>query len=701
MRFWLLAISITALAHAEARFKPGEQEFLGCNKYPADKKFRWGVRGEVGLPELVASLGEISCRPIVVGPAVSARGGKVTLEVPDLLTTTEVYRLFYSALEVLGLTVEESGKTLKIIDATRGREIAKPEAAGNAVAGDQFVMHVYQVEHAGVPELTEALSRMKSKDGEVQAYAAGSAILITDRASNVRRIEEMARLLDVAPPGQRIFTLATHAQPPTELAATLEKILQAGRKPDGKGAPAADGVSVVVPVDGARMLALVATDAGYRRVAQLVQRIDPDFVDGGDDGTASAHVVYLANTNAEELAQTLQSLGLTSQRAQKNSSSSSGLPIQGDVRIAADKVSNALVIFAGAGDYPMIRDLITRLDVPRRQVYVEATILDVSVDKMRALGLVFHQGGASSDGSVSGFVASGSSGLNSAVIDAKTVAGALGAGGLVTGIFGSSFSFMGQSIPSFGVMLQALEHSKDVNVLSRPHLLTMDNNKATLSVGQSIPFQTQAAGNVQAGQTSILTNYARTDVALKLEITPHLNDSDSVRLELNGNIEDVPDGQAAQAGGPTTNKRTIQTAVLVRDGETVVLGGLQKDSESETVEKIPGLGDIPLLGKLFQHKTREHIKQDLLIVLTPYVIRAPEDLRRIFEQREAERREFLERCTAFSDETVYEANVDYKRKRGLLQEINLAAADAERQADALRHASRALKRAAVEGPVGD
>jgi general secretion pathway protein D len=417
---------------------------------------------------------------------------------------------------------------------------------------------------------------------------------------------------------------------------------------------------------------------------------------------SQAHVIYLANTNAEELATTLQQLGLTSRSAQRvGTGGSSALPLQGDVRIAADKVSNALVVFAGAADYPMIHDLVTRLDVPRRQVYVEATILDVSVDKLRAIGLYFHNGASNSSGSVTGFVANGSSAVNSAVIDAQSVAGALGAGGLVTGIFGSSFNFMGTSIPNFGVMLQALEHSKDVNVLSRPHLLTMDNSKATLSVGQSIPFQTQSAGTVQAAGTSILSSYALTDVALKLEITPHLNDSDSVRLELNGNIEDVPDGQSAQAGGPTTNKRTIQTAVLVKDGETVVLGGLQKDSESETVEKIPLLGDIPLLGKLFQHKSKEHIKQDLLIVLTPYVIRGPEDLRRIFEQREAERREFLERCTAFTDDAAFDPVVDYKRKRGLLQEINLAAVEAEHQAQALRHANQALKRAAIEGPVGD
>ncbi len=706
---WILLTLISAtsarantIVPEEAR--PGEREFLGCNKYPADKKFRWGVRGEVGVGELVASLGEISCRPIIVGPAVAARSGKVTLEVPDLLNTAEVYRLFYSALEVLGLTVEESGRTLKIVDAGRAREIASPQLDGAATSGDQFVMRLYHVERASIPELAEALARMKSKEGEVAPYIAGGAIILTDRANNVRRMEEMARALDVAAPGQRIFTVATHGQSPSELATTVEKILQAGRKPDGKNAPPPDGVSAVVPVEGAHLLAVVATDAGYRRVAQLVARIDPpifnDGIGGGDDVGSQAHVIYLSNTNAEELAATLQQLGLTSRQSQK--SATSAVPLQGDVRIAPDKVSNALVVFAGAADFPMVRDLVNRLDIPRRQVYVEATILDVSVDMSRNLGLAFHGGSTDSSSGTSGLVMNSSSSLNSAVINASSIASMTGAGGLLAGVLGKSFSFAGMSVPSFGVILQALETSKDVNVISRPHLLTMDNTKASLSVGQSIPFQTQGVGSVLAGQTSILTNYARQDVALKLELTPHLNDSDSVRLEIDGNIEDVPDGQATgQPGGPTTDKRTIKTAVVVRDGETVVLGGLQKDSESESVTKIPGLGDIPVLGRLFQFRSKQRTKQDLLIVLTPYVIRGPEDLRRIYEQRESERREFIERSTAFADNSAYEMRVDYRRKRGLLQEINLTALEAEHQAELLRGAQQSLRKKALEGPLGD
>jgi general secretion pathway protein D len=256
----------------------------------------------------------------------------------------------------------------------------------------------------------------------------------------------------------------------------------------------------------------------------------------------------------------------------------------------------------------------------------------------------------------------------------------------------------GQSLPSFGVLLQAIESSKDVNVLSKPHLLTTDNVKASLSVGQSIPF---AAGSIAATTGSLSTTYNRQDVALKLDMTPHLNDSDSVRLELTGEISDVPDGQSlTTAGGPITNKRTITTAVVVRDGESIVLGGLQKESDSISVDKVPFLGDIPLLGRLFQSRTKTRVKQDLLIVLTPHVVRGPEDLRRIFEQRNAERREFMERYTAFQDAS-WEPRVDYRTKRGLLAEIDKTAADAERESEAVQKARRMLKPRATDGPVDE
>ncbi len=646
--------------------------------------------------------------------AIAQRAGKVVLEVPDLVTAGEVYRLFYAALESIGLTIDASGGAIKIVDSGRAREVAAPALDGTLAADDRFVVRLMHPKHAAPAELAELLGKLKSKDGDVSVFGA-AALVVIDRASSVRRMEELARALDVGDAGARIFTLQTHAQQPSDLAAALEKILGAaahraapstvagasGGKAQPSGAAVDGDVRALVPLDGTHLLAVIGTDAGFARVQAVAERIDPP----AEDGAASqGHVIYLANTNAEDLATTLSAIGLggragagrpTTPGAPPSTPMPGGaLPLTGDVRIGADKTSNSLVVFANAGDFATVRDLVQKLDLPRRQVYVEAVVLDLSVDKARTLGVSWH----GADASTGTFASGQSSGLVS--FDAASIAAAASGGGLVAGILGSSSTLFGKNIPSFAVIIQALERSKDANVISRPHLLTMDNVKASLSVGQVIRYATNSLSAGTATSTGAVfgTNYAPQDVALKLELTPHLNDSPSIRLEINGEISDIPDGQAQQPGGPTIDKRTINTAVVVRDGETVVLGGLTKESEAQTVEKIPGLGDIPLVGRLFQTRSRQKVKQDLLIVLTPYIIRGPEDVRRIQERRECERREFIERYTAFSDAS-FDPHVDYRRKRGLLEEINVAAGAAERDAEAVRAAERMLKPRRPDGVI--
>ncbi len=378
------------------------------------------------------------------------------------------------------------------------------------------------------------------------------------------------------------------------------------------------------------------------------------------------------------------------------------LPLTGDVRIGADKTANGLVVFANAADFATVRDLVQKLDVPRRQVYIETVILDLTVDKARTIGVTWHQGVGSDGSNVSGFVSNESSTLVSfspTSLAAAAAGGGVG-GGLVAGILGKSITLFGQSIPSFGVALQALEHTKDANIISRPHIMTMDNTKATISVGQVISYPTQSLGALTTGTTtpSILNSYSRQPVALSFDLTPHLNESDSIRLEINGNIEDLADGTTTP-GGPTTNQRKIITSVVVHDGETIVLGGLTKDTDTQEIDKIPFLGDIPLLGRLFQTRSKERIKQELLIIMTPYIIRSNADIRRIAEQKEQERREFIERFSAFADEGQFDSHVDYRRKRGLLEEVNQTAVAAEREGEALRAAERALKPKRADGLI--
>jgi general secretion pathway protein D len=713
------AVAFTSGATAaELPATPGAEAFLGCKKYPPEKKFKWSVRGEVGVAELAASLGEIACKPILVAGGVAQRGAKVLLEVPDLVTAADVYRLFYGALEAMGLTVDTSSGAIKIVDAGRAREVATPELDGALAVpqDDRFVVRLVHPKHAAAGELSELLGKLKSKDGDVSVFG-GGALVIIDRAVNVRRMEELARALDVDEAGARIFTLQTHGQSPTDLAASLEKILGAAarRTPPSDKAPktALDGdVRALVPLDAAHLLAVIGTDAGFARVRAVAERIDPP----ADDGAASqGHVVNLANTNAEDMAATLQSVGLGGRGgATRPTSGAPGSPspslaspsgplsLTGDVRIGADKTSNALVVFANSADFATVRELVSKLDVPRRQVYVEAVILDLTVDKARTIGVSWHQTATNGDNSVNGFVGNQSSSLVSfspTSLAAAAAGGGVG-GGLFAGVLGKSFTLFGQSIPSFGVALQALEHTKDANIISRPHLLTMDNVKALISVGQQIVYQTQGLGALTSGTTtpSVLATYSRQPVALTIELTPHLNDSDAIRIEINGNIEDLADGTSSP-GGPTTNQRKIQTAVVVHDGEPIVLGGLTKETDTQQVDKIPFLGDIPLLGRLFQTRAKQRLKQELLIVMTPYIIRSPADLRRIREQKEEERREFIERFSAFADEGQYEAHVDYRRKRGLLEEINVTAVAAETEAEAVRAAERALRPRRPDGAI--
>jgi general secretion pathway protein D len=717
-----------ATAAVDAPPPPGADTFLGCQKYPPDKKFKWSVRGEVGVGELTASLGQISCRPIVVASAIAQRGGKVMIDVPDLVSAADVYRLFYGALESMGLTVDASGNTLKIVDGGRAKEIAAPDFDGGAGPNDdRYVVRLLHPKHAAPQELAELLGRMKSKDGDVSVFGA-SALVIIDRAANARRMSELVGALDVGEAGARIYTLQAHAQTPTDLAASLEKILGAAtHRPAPSGDPKAaakgavatiDGdVRALVPIDAARMLAIVGTDEGFARVQAIAERIDPP----AEDGAASqGHVLYLANTNAEDVAATLSSVGLSA-RSSASTGGTSGtrslgggaptsvpsptggtLPLSGDVRIGADKTANALVIFANAADFATVRDLVQKLDVPRRQVYVETVILDLTVDKARTIGVSWHQGVGSGDGSVSGFVSNESSTLVSFSPTSMAAAAAGGGvgGGLFAGILGKSFTLFGQSIPSFGVALQALEHDKDTNIISRPHIMTMDNTKATISVGQVISYPTQSLGALTTGTAtpSILNSYQRQPVALSFDLTPHLNESDSIRLEINGNIEDLADGTTTP-GGPTTNQRKIITSVVVHDGETIVLGGLTKDTDTMQIDKIPFLGDIPLLGRLFQTRSKERLKQELLIIMTPYIIRSRADVRRIAEQKEADRQEFLERFSAFADQGQFDSHVDYRRKRGLLEEVNQTAIAAAREGEALRAAERALKPKRAEGLI--
>ncbi len=657
----------------------------GCKKLAADKKLRLTLHGEVGPAELVAALAPLSCKPIVMGGAIS-RSGKVSIDAPDLLSPGEATRLLVTGLDSLGLSLEDTGAALRVVDSARGREVAS--GLGEKGRGrEAFVLRLVRLSEAGAEEIANTVSKLRSKDGEVVAVPQSRSLLLVDRLSQVERMEALARALDRPAVPTRIFVLPTNRQRPSDLIEVIEKIALA---PGGKNDKSDPNRPILIAVDGARAILLSGGELAYRRVEALLQRIDPPLLPG-EERSGRIAVMYLKHVTAEELAVTLKEVLTGARTASKAPSGPAAALVQpgaveGDVRITADKVTNALVVAASVADIESVRELVARLDLPRRQIYVEAVIVDLSADLSRNVGITLQAGGANQAGTLGGVVSSTSPGFGT--LDLKSLASAIApAAGLNAALIGKSFEVAGISVPSLGVVLHALENSKNANILSRPHLLTLDHNKATLSVGQKIPFpQASSASSLTGGVTR---TYVRETVALTLELTPHLSDEENIRLELNGEISDVvPD--STSDGGPTTNQRKLTTTVVVRDGETVVLGGLQKESAIDTVSKVPVLGDIPLLGRLFQTRGKTRVKQDLLIILTPYVIRDDSDLRRIYDRKDSERRELAERASMFAEAGAYDPHVDYARKRGALQEINLASVRAENESRALADARSAL-----------
>jgi general secretion pathway protein D len=726
---------------------PGEQEALReCKKYPPNKKFKWELRGEVDLMALLNSIAPMMCRPIIVPGAI--RQSKVTIIAPDTVTAPEVYRMFLSSLETMGLTVQPEGKVLKIIESNRARESAIPIYGGNnsAPTQDQYVTRLLRLEHVSPEEIKVVLDRLKSRDGDITSYAPTNTLVITDLASNIHRMENVVDQLDVAMGGEKIWVIKLHTVSATDMAQMLSSIFNvakgggaaaAGKRPNlatggtpqpagtEKGALGSDlSVSQIIPDDRQNMLVIVSTENAYRRILALVKRLDQETLRGGDSSTDLVHVVALENANADDIAGTLGGLGAGVSRSGSSGSagpggarsspqptSSPGQPgqrgglFEGDVRIASDKPTNSLVILASGRDYITVRRLIKDLDQARKQVFVEATILEISIDKARKLGVAWHGGTTVQTGSDQSLLFGGSEpsqDVNSLLFSPAALSG------LAAGFRGPNIPNAdkilglppGTSVPSFGVFIQALQNNGDVNVVSMPHILTTDNEKATISVGQNLPFPgalggfpTGVAGATGAtGSTFGLgTSVQRQDVVLKLEITPHVNASDFVRLEIDNELSDVANPNF-NGLGPSTSKRTVKSVVTIRDQQSIVLGGLIKDRISEQVDKVPLLGDIPILGYLFKRTNKTVLKQNLLIILTPYIIKEPSDLRKIFDRKLRERREFMERYSAFRDDRDYEAEVDYRRKRGLLEEVNVTAHQAELDATDLRNAEATLGR---------
>jgi general secretion pathway protein D len=720
---------------------PGEKEFNSCKKFPAGKRIvKLNMKPDTELGDLLSWISSITCRQFLLPGTIPANSKKVTIIAPQLITPEEAYRLFLAALDSVGLTVEPDGKFLRIIETLRAKSTPIPYYGpdGSMPAGEGYVTRLIRVENADVNEVNNVLTRLKGEQGDIILFAPQNALIITDRATNIARMLRILGEIDQpGATGEKVWIVTVHNTAASDMAQKLADIFQVaqiGSKKTGAPAPAPGQankrpdlnseltISKIIPDERSNQLIVIATERAYARVLMLVKKLDVP-IEGGD---GRIHVYYCENANCDELAQTLGAVtgvavsGAAGGRTRTRGAAApapaptptpagggqgkENLLFEGEVRINFDRPTNSLIVVSSLKDYQSLRRVIERLDSPRKQVFVEAMILEVTIDKQRDLGASWHAAvpenlfGMDNASLIVGGLNPSKTLFPAGAITETMLAGVLGpalsaADAQSLGTASTSGTVL--SIPKFGVLVKALQQNSDVDVLSNPHLLIMNNEEGEISVGARIPFPVSTLGlGAAAGATGaaglgalgglgvggLFPQVQREKVALELKLTPHVNEHDLIRLEVDEKISEVAPGSSNL--GPSTSERTAKTIVVAKDQQTILIGGLMSDKTINSVTKIPILGDIPILGFFFRTSSKKIVKTNLIIALTPYVISDQSDLRRVLEAKMKERREFVER---FGGEKRPEpgSTMDYRRKRGMLEEINRAAREAQAEEDAI------------------
>jgi general secretion pathway protein D len=690
----LRVVIVVLLIPAVARAAPDElgEAPYRCKQHKGDVVVSF--KPEIEVKELVAWVVGFTCKEFVYDARiVGAR--KVTIVAPNKLSHGDAWRMFLAALQTINYTVVPKGKTLKIVEAPSARKETVP-VVRSPDGSDQMVRYVYKPSHGQADALLPAFQALKSDAGDVQIV--GSMLLVTDFASHVKEMLALARLVDVPHGSDGVYLLPVRHADASKLHEKITGILgtapatpatPAGAgKPDPKAGSTATPSKIVVD-ERTNTLIVAASEAGFERVKALVERLDVALeIEGG----TTYHVVRLGSAVAEDLARTLTEV-ISGQQVTRPSSparpaggpgpgpapagatppapTGSAAPeapptVDGPVRVIGDKLTNSLIVMSGARDFLAIRELIRQLDQPRRQVFIEVVVLEVSATSDLSIGMSAHGGLPGANGLLVGGIQL--PGLKST--NPKSLAGAEG---LVGGILGNALpgaqSLLGLSIPSYGLLFQTLAARGHANVISTPSMLGIDNQPTKQSVGVDIAYERGAVLGFGVDPNAVQRSFERRKLPHEIEITPHISADDTVLLDVKHTAEELSGED--KAGQPIWNTRAFETSVVVRDQQTVVIGGLMQERQLRTESKVPLLGDVPLLGYLFKTKKSEKRKSSLLVMLTPYIIKDQMDLQAIQERKFREHQE-LDLSLRRLDGTAYQPKVDYGRKRGLVEEIHRA-----------------------------
>jgi len=611
----------------------------------------------VDISVFIKFVSELTGRNFVVDDKVR---GKVTVISPKKIAVDEVYKVFESVLDIYGFATVQAGEVTKVILAqdARGKNLELRLKREAIASEDKIVTQILTLQHASPDEMKKVLDPLISKTSIILSYPPTGMLIITDVLSNIQRLQEIVTALDVDGVGEVISYVPLKSASAMDMVKSMTTVFQQHPGP-GRGMLAP---IKIVADDRTNALIIVAAENDMKRIRQLLNLMDREI----PKGAGAIRVYYLQNAKAEDLAKVLTSLPQqarpTGAAGTASAASTSGAVFSKNVQIMADKSTNSLIITADMADYLIIEDVIRKLDITRSMVYLEGLIMEVNADKSFNVGVewsmlknvniqsVSDLGGTSVG--IGGFTGSG-------IIPQVSSTGAISLpSGFSLGVIGAGIKIGGVLFPNIGAVLNAYQNDTDVRILSTPQLLTLDNEDAEITVGENVPYV--ARQDTTVGSTTNYSNYEYKDVGVTLKVTPQINKDGFVRMKLDQSVTKIVSQSASvDAAGskvltPTTLKRTAKTTVVVKSGETVVIGGMIQDDSEKGTSKVPLLGDIPLLGWLFKTRGTSNKRTNLFVFITPRIIQNPEDAARIQEEK-------MDYMRAIQEGTIKNAPV---RKKG-------------------------------------
>jgi general secretion pathway protein D len=561
------------------------------------------------IREFVTQVSAITGKSFIIDPRVK---GDVTIVSNVTMDEDSVYQLFLSVLQVHGFAAVPAGSAIKIVQTVLAKQSGNPDDFVDDLMSEELVTRVISVTNAPSEEMVKVLRPLIPQYGHIAALSEPNVLIISDHASNITRLVEIINRVDIADTLEVAIVDLKEAWV-EDIVRLLEELA-----PDqiGKSAKGPNRVSIVA---SERTNSLVIKGERYTlaRVKALVDQLD---VPANRSGTIK--VIKLSHSDATKMAEILSNVVST-----KGSSSEDKMV---EVSIQADEAINALVIRADPANMIDLMDIIESLDVRRLQVLIEAAIVEVTSDFSRQLGSELAIGDASRGTTPLGLTAP--SGTLAQILQGLAVPSgqpslppSLGESPLIAG------GKLSQTDTSFAFIVKALAANSDVNLLSTPSITTMDNEEAKIVVGQNVPFRTGSTVTGSQGTTNPFTTIQREDVGLTLEVTPHINSNNLVRLLIHQEVSEVDASSLTVIGSEAaadliTNKRTIDTTILVENEEVIILGGLIRDKETQGESRVPVLGSIPGLGALFRSRTKSIEKQNLLVFLRPTVLTSGADV---------------------------------------------------------------------------